>query len=115
MSVQINVLQELRQPLGTESSYDLVESELRLDGTELQRVQGSVTLLRTNRGLLASFKVRAAMPEVCVRCLRQIDCEVDFRFDEEFVATVDPTTGARVHADNNEDSFRISSNFVLDL
>jgi uncharacterized protein len=115
MSIQINVLQELRHPLGSESSYELDEPSVRLDATELKDVAGSLGLLRTDRGLLASLKLRATLSERCARCLAEASCPVEMEFEEEFVATVDPNTGARTRLSKDEDVFKIGPDFVLDL
>ena len=113
--MQFNVLQELRQPLGGDSIYEIDEPHVRLDDWELKGVSGSLNLLRTDRGLLASLKVHATAREGCARCLVEADCPVELEFDEEFIAMVDPHTGARMRVNEDEDEFRIGPDFVLDL
>jgi uncharacterized protein len=115
MSIQLNVLQELRHDVGSESTYEINEPAFRLDGSELTGVTGTLSLLRTDRGLLASFKVDAIMREKCARCLSEADCPVRLEFEEEFVSQVDPNTGARVRLASGEEAFRIGPDFVLDL
>jgi uncharacterized protein len=115
MSMQINVLQELRHPLGSESTYELDEASVRLDGSELKDVSGSLKLLRTDRGLLASLNVTATIREKCARCLIDADCPVEMEFEEEFVATVDPNTGTRTRLNEDDEAFRIRPDFTLDL
>ena len=113
--MQFNVLQELRQPLGGDSIYEIDEPHVRLGDWELKGVSGSLNLLRTDRGLLASLKVHATAREGCARCLVEADCPVELEFDEEFIAMVDPHTGARMLVNEDEDEFRIGPDFVLDL
>jgi uncharacterized protein len=113
--MQLNVLQELRQPLGSVTTYDISEQNIRLDDSELKGVLGTITLLRTDRGLLATLNARASVSERCVRCLSDVDFPVDVEFDEEFVATVDAHTGARVRLTNDDEAFRIGPDFILDL
>jgi uncharacterized protein len=113
--MQINVLQELRHPVGSESTYDLDEPSVQMDGTQLSGVTGSLTLLRTDRGLLASLNVHATVREECARCLAEADCPVEMEVEEEFMAVVDPNTGARVRLSEDEEAFRIGPDFILDL
>jgi uncharacterized protein len=115
MSIQLNVLQELRHALGSESTYEINESRLMLDGSELSGAAGTLRLLRTDRGLLATLNLSADMGEKCARCLAEAQCRVEFEFEEEFVAEVDPNTGARLRVSENEEAFRIGPDFVLDL
>ena len=113
--MQLNVLQELRHRLGSVTTYDVNEPSVPLDGSELAAVTGSLTLLRTDRGLLATFKVQASASERCARCLVEADCPVEMEFEEEFIAVVDPNTSARVRLSKDEEAFRIGPDFVLDL
>jgi len=113
--MQLNVLQELRHRLGSVTSYDVTEPRVRLEDSELRDVSGTLTLLRTDRGLLATLTVQATASERCARCLVEADCPVEMEFEEEFIAVVDPNTGARVHLSKDEEAFRIGPDFVLDL
>lgn len=113
--MQLNVLRELRQPLGSYSIYEIDEPRVRLDDWELKDVSGSLNLLRTDRGLLASFKGHATAREGCARCLVEADCLVELEFEEEFIAVVDPNTGARVRVKEDEEEFQIGPDFLLDL
>jgi uncharacterized protein len=113
--MQLNVLQELRHNLGSVTTYEVTEPSVQIDGSRLDHVSGTLTLLRTDRGLLATLKVTARAPERCARCLVETDCSVEMEFDEEYIAEVDPNTGARVHLSNDEDELRIGPDFVLDL
>jgi len=113
--MQLNVLQELRHSLGSVTTYEVTEPSVPIDGSKLNGVCGSLTLLRTDRGLLATLKVTASESERCARCLVETDCSVEMEFEEEFIAIVDPNTGARVHLSKDEEAFRIGPDFVLDL
>ena len=114
--MQLNVLQELRHNLGSVTTYDVTEPSVPIDGsTKLNGLSGTLTLLRTDRGLLATIKMTASESERCARCLIETDCSVQMEFEEEFIAVVDPNTGARVHLSKDEEAFRIGPDFVLDL
>jgi uncharacterized protein len=113
--MQINVLSQLRGSIGTVATLSLDEPIVQLDGVTLRGLNGSLTLLRTDRGLLTSFEGASYVRERCARCLAESDCEVDIRFEEEFVPITDANTGARISTAEDEDTYRIGPAFVLDL
>ena len=113
--MQTSVLNELRQSIGSVTTLALDEPTIRLEGLELKGLVGSLTLLRTDSGLLVSLDGRAHVREACARCLVESDFGVDIHFEEEFIPIVDANTGARIRTREAEDSFRIGPDFVLDL
>lgn len=113
--MQINVLRELRQPIGAVSTVELEEQAMRVDSLELHGLSGSVAMLRTDRGLLVSFNAAARELGHCSRCLTEIETPLEITFEEEYVPVVDANTGARVRAALPPDTFRIGPDFVLDL
>ena len=64
--MRLNVLRELRQPIGSVDEYEINEPSLNLDGVVLESLAATVTLLRTDRGLLVSVSATARLPEQCV-------------------------------------------------
>jgi uncharacterized protein len=113
--MQMNVQNELRQAIGSITALTLDEPTIRLDAVELKGLVGSLTLLRTDRGLLVSLEARASTRDTCARCLIDTDSRVDIHFDEEFIPVVDVHTGTRIHKDEAGDSYRIGPDLVLDL
>jgi len=113
--MQLNVLRELRERVGSVSVYDIQEQLVRLDDVELQGVTGALTLLRTDMGLLASFAAGSTIQENCSRCLRQVHCALDITFEEEYIPVVDAETGARLLGNDSEEQFSIGPDFLLDL
>jgi len=113
--MQVHVLQELRQRLGSVNEYDLAEDVVTVDDTELRDLRGAVSLLRTDRGLLATVTAKAKLAEQCARCLKPLFADVDVRFQEEYVPVADPDTGARIYLPADDESFRIDDEFWLDL
>ena len=113
--MQLIVLNELRQSIGGVTSLAVDEPKVQLDDLELKALKGGLTLLRTDRGLLASLTARASMSERCARCLAESDCQIDIQFAEEFIPVVDANTGARIRDVATDDTFRITPSFVLDL
>ena len=110
----INVLNDLRQPIGSVIEYDLSEASVRLDEVEVRDLEGIARLLRTDRGLLVRVGGKAVMRDVCSRCLKDADCGVEFDFEEEYVPMVDALTSTRVRTED-EDVFRIGYDYDLDL
>ncbi len=113
--MQLNVLRELRQPIGSVTLADFDEPSLRLDGIVLASLRGSAKLLRTDRGLLVSLQATATAREECCRCLSEVEGPLELKFEEEYVPVVDAQTGARIYLQDTEDAFRIDPNFTLDL
>ena len=113
--MQLNVLRELRQPIGSVTVADFDEPSLRLDGTVFASLRGSARLLRTDRGLLVSLQATAIANEQCARCLGELQCPLELTFEEEYVPVVDAPTGAPVQLQEDDDAFRIAADFTLDL
>lgn len=113
--MQINVLRELRQPIGAVSVIDFSEETVKFDGLELHDLSGSASLLRTDRGLLITLDADARAKERCSRCLTEIETPIEIAFEEEYVPIVDANTGARIRTGLAPDTFRIGPDFVLDL
>lgn len=113
--MQINVLRELRQQVGAVSAVDFEEEDIRVDGLELHALTGSVSMLRTDRGLLISLSAVARESGRCSRCLAEIETPLEITFEEEYMPVVDANTGARIRTALPPDTFRIGPDFVLDL
>lgn len=113
--MRLNVLYELRQSIGATSQYDLEEDRLLVDSLELRRFRGTLRLLRTDRGLLATVKAEANEPTACSRCAKAIECPISIEFDEEYLPFTDPRTSTRVKVYEGEECFRIDDDWVLDL
>jgi uncharacterized protein len=81
-----------------------------------RRVLGTLKLQRTNRGILATGRARTLARRTCIRCLDEFDEPVDVGLNEEFLPSVDPTTGAIVAPDAGEpDVARIDAHHEIDL
>lgn len=113
--MQLNVLGELLQRVGKATTYDVDQPSRRLTDVDLESLSGRLTLLRTDRGLLASIDATATIQARCSRCLVEADCILHIEFEEEYVPVIDAITGARIGVSEGEDVFRIGPDFVLDL
>lgn len=112
--LQINVLQELRQPIGTVTVVDFEEPSARIDGMHLLDLRGSVSMLRTDSGLLVTLNAEANERTCCSRCLVGIDVPIEIAFEEEYVPVIDANTGVPIRLPET-DTFRIAADFKLDL
>ncbi|MCH7810833.1 MAG: DUF177 domain-containing protein [Chloroflexi bacterium] len=113
--MQLHVLQDLRRKLGSVSECELEEERVVAGDLVLHDLRGTVSLLRTDRGLLATMDATAKREESCSRCLAGVLVDVDVRFQEEYVPLVDADTGARIYLDEDDEAFSIDSEFWLDL
>ncbi|MBI1885524.1 MAG: DUF177 domain-containing protein [Chloroflexi bacterium] len=108
--------QELRQPVGTQVHYDVQEPSLFLDDdVTLVDLNGTVELLRTDMGLLATVTVACATRQQCSRCLAEIQHPLRLSFQEEYLPTLDVLTGAPMSLPDGTDNFRIDAVYVLNL
>lgn len=113
--MRLPVAQQLRQALGTVTTFDLREGSVAVDDTLLHSLTGSATLLRTDRGLLVSIHASATVDEKCSRCLADASCSIEIDFEEEYIPVIDTVTGAPVRLPESGDLFRIGPDFILDL
>lgn len=113
--LQTNVLRELRQRIGSVNEYEIEGDSLRVDEDLIEDINGTLTLLRTDRGLLATVDATGQMEAACSRCLCQVRAPVSIQFKEEFVPVVDADTGSPVRLAADDEPFRIDKRFDLDL
>ncbi len=93
--MQFNVAQLLKEPTGAVRRYELNE---RLTGLDpelrfLGPLVGTLQLLRTNSGVLATGDFSTAVQTNCNRCTEPIAQEVRFSLAEHFRPLTEVTTG----------------------
>jgi uncharacterized protein len=114
--VQYNVATLLREPVGATREYDIDERVLvDIEAPRLERVTGHATFLRTKDGVLVTARLTGAEHEPCSRCLRDMEAPVSLEISEEFLASVDAVTGARLPAPEDPEAFKIDVQHTLDL
>jgi len=113
--MQLHVLQDLRRRLGSVSECELEEERVVAGDLVLHDLRGTVSLLRTDRGLLATMDATAKLEESCSRCLAGVLAAVEVHFQEEYVPLVDADTGARIYRAEDDEAFSIDLEFWLDL
>ncbi len=116
MSLVYNVSTLLRELIGATREYDVEERVLvDLDAPRHEAVTGHVKLLRTKDGVLIQAGLYASHPEVCSRCVRPISVPLQLEVEEEFFATADVRTGAKLPRPADPEAFLISPQQQLDL
>jgi len=111
-----NVAQLLKEAVGSKREYRIdgrIDSDD--DGDEIT-LQGQLSIMRTDKGLLVGADLDASVRIVCSRCLRKSPNPMTFVIDEEYLPAVDINTGESVHVqDTWEGSFTIDPHHILDL
>ena len=112
--IEINVSQLLKLPIGATREYDIDEPVRISDNTPV--VRGSVSLLRTNRGILVTGRLEVDVELTCARCLNQFSQPLTLSIEEEYFPSIDILTGAPIGAPEDEPgAFTIDDNNILDL
>lgn len=111
--LEINVSQMLKEPVGMTQNLEIADRIAILDNES--KVEGEVTLTRTNRGILARGRLNADVETSCCRCLNLFNCTVDFSFEEEYFPSTDILSGARLAGPEEPESFIINEHHTLDL
>ena len=111
--LQINVSQQLKDPIGVVREYD-VNDTVDIAGEE-GRVEGKVTLTRTDRSILVNCVLRMEIELACSRCLNLFSCPLILRIAEEYFPTIDIITSAPIAVPDESGRFIIDEHHVLDL
>ncbi|UCH87509.1 MAG: hypothetical protein JSU97_03770, partial [Dehalococcoidia bacterium] len=92
--MQFVVGQQLREPVGSVTHYEIRESNLLPQGEDSNSERtGSVDFLRTDEGILVSATLHCTIAARCSRCLSDISFPLTLTFQEEYLPTVDASTG----------------------
>jgi uncharacterized protein len=113
--MQINVAQLLRSPIGTVREHDI---DLVMDITgegDIRRLQGRVSLTRTDRGILVESVLNTEVELTCSRCLELFRYPLTLKITEEYFPTVDVVSGTPLAIPDELGSFTIDENHELDL
>jgi uncharacterized protein len=107
----------LAEPPGAARTYPLAGVTIPLDD-ELRLadpIEGSVTVRRTNRGVLVTGRLRTSLAESCSRCLRDIDVPLTLDIDEEVLPSIDIATGQVIDTSAEPDVVRLTRHHELEL
>jgi uncharacterized protein len=114
--MQFVVGQQLREPVGTVTHYEIRESKpLAQGGDSLSELTGGVDLMRTDKGILVSAVLHCTVAAKCSRCLNDMSYPLTLTFQEEYFPTVDASTGELLPLTADPDAFLIDTHQGLDL
>lgn len=119
--MKISVAPLLKQPYGATEEYDLSEEVIDersehagLLDVGVRRVRGGVTATHTNPGVYVEGEVEATVGLECSRCLDRFDGAMPVHLSEQYYATIDVATGARLE-EAPRDSYTIGHDFNIDF
>lgn len=113
--MQINVAQQLSSAIGAVKEHDVnVVMDVTGDGNT-SRLQGKVSLTRTDRGILVKGVLDTGVELTCSRCLGIFQCPLALDIEEEYFPTVDVASGAPLPLPDESGLFTIDANHELDL
>jgi uncharacterized protein len=117
--MRYNVAQLIKGPTGAQRRFELSEEvrDLEQDLESLSPLVGSVTLMRTNQGILVTGKLRTTLRMTCKRCLEPADVEVELELEEEFhpVVQIGDAPVDDVPDDEYDEALLIDEQHMLDL
>jgi uncharacterized protein len=113
--MEINVSQQLKAPIGYTREYEVDELIDILGINVSTRVQGSVKLIRTNRGILVQGTLRTNIPVECSRCLKVFDYPLNIHIEDEFFPAIDVNSGTPLEIPEDAGCFIIDEHHILDL
>jgi uncharacterized protein len=108
--LRINVAQLLKETIGSSRTYHIDE---RLNEDDINFANGDVILIHTNRGIIVRGKILASVKGICSRCLKPIDCEVRYDFEEEALPATSAPEG--LSSEGQYDNLTIDEDHTLDL
>jgi uncharacterized protein len=113
--MELNVSQLLQEPVGSTREYKFDEAaDIIGDGKEY-KVQGECGLLRTRRGILVKCALSSEVELTCGRCLSRFRHPLKISFEEEFLPTVDVTSGIPLPQTDEAGAFTIDERHIMDL
>jgi uncharacterized protein len=117
--MRYNVAQLLRGQAGASRHYDLNDDIGSLDPTLeiVGPLVGSITLMRSSQGVLATGRFQTKLSTICRRCLEPCVLDVDFELEEEFypIERIGEAPMDVVPEEDRDEALRIDSQHILDL
>ena len=113
--MQINVSQQLKASIVSTRNYQVNGIvDIVGDGVD-SLVQGKVTLIRTNRGILVKGTLHTKVEVVCSRCLSLFSYPLTLDIEEEYFPIIDVSSGAPLPLSDEPGCFTIDEHHILDL
>ena len=115
--MEFNVAQLMKERTGVTRNYAVREEIENLDPeiVALDALSGSVQLMRTIDGVLATGVLSTSLGLVCDRCLNPFVAQVDVELEDEFKPSIDITSGASLPVEPEDDGNVIDDHHSLNL
>ncbi|TEU16021.1 MAG: DUF177 domain-containing protein [Dehalococcoidia bacterium] len=108
----INVAQLLKEPVGSNQSYDISEV---IDEEVECFVEGKAKLIHISQGVLVQCKLTAEVKLICSRCLDTFLLPISFTAEEEFIPISDVSGDLALSSPEQSEEFIIDNKNILDL
>ena len=112
--MQFNVSQQLKGPVGSTKTYNIEDEVVCPGAPRSAHVEGTVTLMRTDVGILASATLDASVPCTCVRCLSSFDKKSEIVVEEEYVP-IEETSDTSTRSALETEGLVIHAQRILDM
>ncbi|MEE8470314.1 MAG: DUF177 domain-containing protein [Dehalococcoidia bacterium] len=109
-AIKINVAQQLKESVGSVRHIEMDETT-----EEDLSLRGEVQLLRTNRSILVTGKLRTTNRLTCSRCLEEFDHPLALDVEEEYSLPQNAASVSSAVPPNKAGAFAIDENNILDL
>ena len=108
----MNVAQLLKEPVGSNQSYDISEV---IDEEVECFVEGKAKLIHISQGVLVQCKLTAEVKLICSRCLDTFLLPISFTAEEEFIPISDVSGDLALSSPEQSKEFIIDNKNILDL
>ena len=112
-----NVAGLLADEPGASREYDVSGATLSLDAdvSLADPIEGRVRMRRTNRGILVDADLATSLDAECSRCLRPTEVPVEIAISEEFLPSLDLTSGQPVPTGEEPEVARLTDHHEIEL
>jgi uncharacterized protein len=112
-TLQINVSQLLKAPLGATRNYN-IEEEVDILGKN-RMVRGEVELTRSDRSILVKAVLHVDVELECGRCVSNFKAPLTLDIQEEYLPKFSIASGEPLPPPEDKDTFAIDERNMLDL
>ena len=112
-----NVAGLMADEAGMDRHYEVHDAWIDLpDERRLaEPISGVVRLARTNRGILVDARLTTVLAGECSRCLKPITTPLILEILDEYLPSLDLTSGAPLPTDDEPDALRLTDHHELSL
>ncbi len=114
-TMNYNVSQLLKEPIGSEREYNINEGEFNDSGYTVNDASGRVRMVRTHHGIWVLGRLTVRVAQDCSRCLADFSQTLELELDEEYYPEIDVRTGRREPPPEDWEGLYIGADHILDL